>query len=265
MNNLIVVRGGGDIATGTIHRLHRTGFKVLVLECPNPSAIRRRVAFCEAVFDGSAEIEGVVCQKADSFQEVIEIINGGKVALMVDENGAVLKEAAPLVVVDAILAKRNLGTNRAMAKFTVALGPGFVAGSDVDCVIETMRGHRLGRLIYNGAAMENTGVPGLIKGIGAERVIHAAAAGRIKLLHDIGDIVAKGEVLAVLGDVAVKASISGVLRGIIREGYPVTDGLKIADIDPRETEQQNCFTISDKARCISGGVLEAIMHFQSQQ
>lgn len=264
MKDIIVVRGGGDIATGTIHRLRRCGYPVLVLETKNPAAIRRKVAVCEAVFDGLVEIEGVLCQRADSFKDAQKIMQADRAALLVDENAQVLELFKPHILVDGILAKKNLGTNRSMADFTIALGPGFVAGIDVDCVVETMRGHQLGRLIYEGQAMPDTGIPGLIQGIGRERVLHAKAAGTIQNISQISDFVEKGQVIAKIEDVPVRASISGILRGIIRDGYPVAKGLKIADIDPRASEKANCFTISDKARCISGGVVEALLAFSGQ-
>jgi xanthine dehydrogenase accessory factor len=168
-----------------------------------------------------------------------------------------------MAVVDGILAKKNMGTNRNMAPITVALGPGFVAGEDVDAVIETKRGHHLGRVLWNGSAAPNTGIPGIIGGYGKERVIHCPAKGILRNVKKITDLVSKGEVIAVVeteeGVIPVEATLDGILRGLIRDGYPVKPGFKIADIDPRLDERQNCFTISDKARCIAGGVLEAIM------
>ncbi len=259
-----MVRGGGDIATGTIYKLVRSGFPVLVLETARPSAIRRNVAFSEAVYEGSSRVEDMTCHLAASLEEARKLLEKEGLAMLVDEQAACLKELKPLAVVDAILAKKNLGTHLDMAPLTIALGPGFVAGKDVDVVIETMRGHRLGRLIYSGRAMENTGVPGLICGYGKERVIHAPAAGIFNTVHQITDIVEKDEVIAYICGkdgqrTAVKASLSGLLRGLLRDGYPVPEGFKVADIDPRAEEYENCFTISDKARCIAGGVLEAIL------
>lgn len=265
---LIVVRGAGDIATGAIHRLYRAGFPVVVLDIANPSAIRRKVSFCEAVFDGTTTIEGVTCTLVHSADEARELAMSGGLPLLIDEKGDCISKLQPKILVDAILAKKNMGTTRNMADFVVALGPGFTAGTgadDVHCVIETMRGHNLGRLIYDGAPMPNTGVPGIIAGVAAERVIHAPASGKIKLLHDISDIVEKGDTLAMIGDVPVPATISGVLRGIIRDGYPVTKELKIADIDPRREQQKNCFTISDKSRAIGGSVLEAVMAYMAKR
>lgn len=263
MKDLILVRGGGDLASGTIHKLHKCGFPVLVLETASPSAIRRNVAFSEAVYQGSQQVEDVTCHLAASLQEAENLLREGKLAILVDPEGRAIFHLKPLAVVDAILAKRNLGTRRDMAPITVGLGPGFTAGLDVDAVIETKRGHNLGRVLWQGCAAPNTGIPGLIAGYGKERVIHSPAAGTLRNVCRITDIVRRGQVIAQVetadGPVPVTATLDGLLRGLIRDGYPVTEGFKIADIDPRAEEYQNCFTISDKARCIAGGVLEAIL------
>ncbi|SHK67456.1 selenium-dependent molybdenum cofactor biosynthesis protein YqeB [Hespellia stercorisuis] len=258
-NRLVVVRGGGDIATGTIHRLHRCGYRVLILECEKPTAIRRKVSFCEAVYDDTAEVEAVTCRRAADLEACEAIWQQGEIPLLVDAGGDVLRKLQPSAVIDAILAKKNLGTNRSMAPLTIALGPGFEAGKDVDYVVETMRGHKLGRIIEAGYAMANTGIPGDIKGYGRERVIHAPVTGIIRNVAEISDMVEKDQTLAYIGDTPVRATLTGVLRGIIRDGFEVKQGLKIADIDPRGSEQGNCFTISDKARCIAGGVLEILL------
>ena len=257
--NKILVRGGGDLASGVIHRLHRCGYPVLILESEAPSAIRREVSFCEAVYEGESFVEGVLCRKISSLAECKKVWQEGEIPLLADETGASVKEFAPDAVIDAILAKKNLGTTKEMAPLTIALGPGFAAGYDVDFVIETMRGHNLGRIIKKGSALPNTGVPGLIAGIGKERVIHSPAAGNMKNICQIADLVEKDQVIAMVGDTPVKATISGVIRGLIRDSYPVFEGMKIADIDPRAEQKKNCFTISDKARCIAGGVLEVLL------
>lgn len=265
-NNLIIVRGGGDLATGTIHKLYQCGFPVLILETDAPSAIRRNVAFCEAVYTGSQTVEGVACTRAENTEKAVSLLHAHALPLLVDPKGACIAQLRPLAVVDAILAKRNLGTHRAMAPITIALGPGFLAGEDVDAVIETQRGHHLGRVILEGSAAANTGVPGVIAGYGKERVIHSPADGILRNVHALTDTVKKGEVIAVVeatqGNTPVYATLDGLLRGLICDGYPVTKGFKIADIDPRIEEYENCFTISDKARCIAGGVLEALLYLQ---
>lgn len=255
----IVVRGAGDIATGTIHRLHRCGFSVLALETERPSAIRRYVAFSEAAYEGSWTIEGVEAVRVESLEDALQCQRQGKVPVLIDPGCRCLKQFRPKVLVDGILAKKNLGTRMDMADTVIALGPGFTAGVDAHLVIETMRGHNLGRILTEGTALPNTGVPGVIAGYGKERVIHAPAAGIMKNYSRIGEIVEKGQIIASIDEVPVKATLTGVLRGLLRDGYPVTEGFKIADIDPRESEQKNCFTISDKARCIAGSVLEGIL------
>lgn len=264
MENLVIVRGGGDIATGTINRLYQCGFKVLVLEVAAPSAIRRNVAFSEAVYQGEQKVEDVTCFLAENIEDAVTMLNEGKLVMLVDPEGASIRKLQPMAVVDAILAKKNLGTNKGMADITVALGPGFEAGKDVDAVIETKRGHSLGRVIYQGKAIKNTGIPGMIGGYTKERVIHSPAEGRLRNVKKITDIVKQGDIIARIEtgekSIPVEATIDGLLRGLIRDGYPVTKGFKIADIDPRIDEYDNCFTISDKARCIAGGVLEAILH-----
>lgn len=268
-SDLIIVRGAGDLATGTIHRLKKSGFRLLVLETDQPAAIRRQVALSEAVYSKSACVEGVEAVRVKDEKQMIDAWENGKVPVLVDPKGESIASMQPKVVVDAILAKRNLGTNKNMAPLTIALGPGFEAGVDVDVVIETKRGHNLGRVIREGSAYPNTGIPGIIGGYGAERVIHAPAEGILKNKSKIGDIVEKGQVIAVIeasdkenvADIKkteVTATIDGLLRGLIRDNYPVTKGFKIADIDPRKEELANCFTISDKARCIAGSVLEVI-------
>ena len=263
MNDLIIVRGGGDLATGTIHKLHRCGFPLLILETEAPSAIRRNVAFSEAVYEGSQTVEGVTCHRADSLAQAQGLLAEKKLALLVDPRGDAIAALKPMAVVDAILAKKNLGTHRDMAPVTVALGPGFEAGRDVDAVIETSRGHNLGRVLWQGCAAPNTGIPGIIGGYGKERVIYSPAAGILRNCRGITDTVAKGDIIATVetegGSVPVTATLDGLLRGLIRDGYRVREGFKIADIDPRANEYHNCFTISDKARCIAGGVVEAIL------
>lgn len=264
-DDIVIVRGGGDIASGAIQKLYRSGFKVLVLETETPSAIRRKVAFCEAVYEKEIEIEGIKARLVANDEEIQECWNSDIVPVMIDSRGKVIERLKPLAVVDGILAKQNFGTKRSMAPITVALGPGFSAPEDVDIVIETMRGHNLGRIIEEGRASENTGVPGVIAGFGVERVIYSDYSGIITNIEKIGNVVEKGDIIAVVGDNEIYASISGVLRGIIRDGYKVKKGLKIADIDPRISEKDNCFTISDKARNIGGAVLESILYLKKKK
>jgi xanthine dehydrogenase accessory factor len=264
-DKLVLVRGAGDIATGTIQKLVRAGFHVLATETDRPSAIRRQVALSEAVYEGSFTVEDITAVRVKSIEEAYPVMNSGQVALMVDSSCQLLTEVQPLAVIDAILAKKNLGTTKKMAPITVALGPGFIAGEDVDLVIETMRGHNLGRLIWQGSALPNTGVPGMIEGMGRERVIHAPVAGIITNKAAISDAVEKGQIIAEIDGHPVNASMDGILRGLIRDGFKVSQGLKIADIDPRDSEKENCFTISDKARCIGGAALEAILKLRKEK
>lgn len=269
---LIICRGGGDLATGIVHRLFRAGFPVLVLETDSPAAIRRQVSFSEAVYDGTATVEGVTAERIASADRasVDHVLEAGRVPLLVDPEGNSIAQLKPDIVVDAIIAKKNLGTAKEMAPLVIGVGPGFTAGEDVDLVVESMRGHNLARIFTTGSALPNTGIPGNIGGFTKERVLHAEAAGYMKNIRQIGDIVEKGEEIARIYEkmtedgtfsgsyVSVEASISGIIRGLIREGYHFQKGFKIADIDPRESELANCFTISDKARSIGGSVLEAV-------
>ena len=236
----------------------------MILEVPNPSAIRRNVAFSEAVYQGSQTVEGVTCLLANSAEQAQSYLKEGTLTMLIDPEGDCMDAFQPLAVVDAILAKKNLGTNRSMAPITVALGPGFEAGTDVDAVVETQRGHNLGRVLWQGKAAPNTGIPGIIGGYGKERVIYSPAAGILRNVCHITDTVKKGQTIAVIETetekIPVTATLDGLLRGLLRDGYPVPEGFKIADIDPRIQEYDNCFTISDKSRCIAGGVVEAILY-----
>ena len=262
-DDLIVVRGGGDLATGVVHRLWSAGLRVLVLETAHPAAIRRQVSLCEAVYEGETAVEGMRGIRVETLTDADAVWAQNAVPVLIDPTGACLPQARPAVLVDAIIAKKNLGTTREMASLTIALGPGFAAGQDVDVVVETKRGHRLGRIIREGSAAPNSGVPGIIGGYGAERVLHAQAAGIFRNLHSIADFVEAGEAVAEIETpdgqrLPVITQISGILRGLLRDGYPVTKGFKVADVDPRRAELENCFLISDKARCIAGSVLELI-------
>lgn len=265
-NKIIVCRGGGDLATGIIHRLVKAGFRVICLESARPSAIRRQVSFCEAVYDGAAVVDGVKAVMVNEMDELDTVWKSGSVPVLVDPAGNCIEVLHPFAVVDAIIAKKNLGMHRSMAPLTIGVGPGFTAGEDVDVVIESMRGHNLGRVITEGTALANTGIPGVVGGYDKERVVHSACEGYVKNICKIGDLVEKDQVIAQIyrnqsltgGCTDVRVEIPGILRGLIRTGYHVTKGFKIADVDPRTGELENCFTISDKARCIAGSVLEVI-------
>ncbi len=263
MKKLVVIRGGGELATGIAHRLHNTGYQVLMLEKAAPSAIRRSIVFAEAVYEGEKKVERLVCYKAANLQEAEKMLKDGQLVIMVDPEAACLARLKPRILVDAIYAKRNMGTSKDMADFTIAIGPGFTAGKDVNCVVETTRGHNLGRLIYEGQALpekETTEVRALMR---ASHSINAPCDGYLEAGHPLSYIVKKNETIAKLhmegGHVFdIKAPVEGVLRGLLHDGCPVRTGLKIAEIDP-STMPTNCVTISAKSRCISGSVLEAIL------
>lgn len=258
----VVVRGGGDIATGTIHRLHQCGFEVIVLELPEPLVVRRAVAFAQAVNDGVTCVEGVTAARVATAVEAERVVHLGCIPVLVDPQARCLAELQPDVVVDATLAKKNTGTCRAMAPITIALGPGFVAGQDVDAVIETLEGHDLGKVITEGSAAADTGLSVPLLGYAVERVLRAPGDGIITNCRSIGDTVIKGDIIAYVGTTPVIAEIGGVMHGLIQDGMRVTQGLKIGDVDPRGVPSY-CFTIFDKARAIGGGVLEAILHFNN--
>ena len=255
----VVIRGGGDLATGVAEVLYQSGFKILILDIEKPSSIRRSVCFSEAIYDGIIQVENIICKKVENENDIEKCWNEKIIPIMVDEKGEIIKKIKPNVVVDSIIAKKNLGTTKEMAPITIALGDGFEAGKDVDIVVETMRGHNLGRVITSGRAMKNTGIPGEIKGVSKDRVIYSLANGIFSSVKKIGDTVQKDEIIGYVGNVEIRGKISGVLRGIIREGYEVIENMKIGDIDPRIEEKNNCFTISDKARSLGGAVLRAIM------
>lgn len=274
---LVVVRGGGDLATGTIHKLYEEGYRVAVLETEHPACIRRQVSFCEAIYEGKIEVEGVTAVHIEEAEEdalynaVEKAWARGEIPVLKDPSGRVIETLQPEVVVDAILAKRNLGTTKEMAPLTIGLGPGFTAGQDVDIVIETMRGEHLGKVYRTGSAIPNTGIPGVIAGYSKERVIHAPASGKFQPRKRIGDMVKTDEVLGVIipeeqqGEVPVFASMTGLLRGMIKEGYLVKKGLKIMDIEPRMDEKELCFLISDKAKCIGESVYQVIKDYENSK
>ena len=260
-NNLIIIRGAGDLATAVAIRLHNSGFRVVCLEVAKPTVIRRTVSFAQAVFEGQACVEGVHARLV-SIDDIDKTFSEDVVPVLIDPAGDAIRILHPAVLIDAIIAKRNLGTSRDMAPFTVALGPGFVAGVDVDCVVETARGHNLARLIYSGSAAPNTGIPGNIEGFTSERVIHSPCSGTFRSVKNIGDIVAKGDVIAEVGGMPVRATIDGMIRGLLHDGLDVPEHFKIADIDPRGS-RADYLTCSDKARALGGAVLEAVMNYLS--
>jgi xanthine dehydrogenase accessory factor len=257
----VLVRGGGDLASGVVYRLHRSGMRVLVTELPQPTVIRRAVAFGAAMYEGDVEIEGVVGRRVTSLDQALVSLRRGEVPVMADPAGEVIREWRPAVLVDGILAKRNVGTKISDAQTVIGLGPGFVAGVDVHAVIETKRGHFLGRVILEGSAAPDTGIPEAVMGYTAERVLRAPCEGVLQSVMRIGDEVKAGEAMGHVDRSPVVAGISGVIRGLLADGLRVSEGMKIGDIDPRGV-RKHCFSISDKALAIGGGVLEAILYLR---
>lgn len=258
----ILIRGAGDLATGIAARLYHSGHNILMTEREAPLTVRRTVAFSRAVYEGSAKVEDMEARLVHSLDEAYAVMGDGNIALIVDEAAEIRKEFCPDVVVDAILAKKNLGTKITDAPLVVGVGPGFYAGQDCHCVVETKRGHTLGQVIYDGAALPNTGVPGEVGGYTTERLLKASDDGVMEPLISIGDMVEKGQIAAYTGGEAVYAAMSGMVRGMLQKGVSVVKGMKIGDIDAR-CEKEHCWTISDKARAIGGGVLEAVQCYET--
>lgn len=252
---LVVVRGGGDLATGVIYRLHKSGFPVIVLELAHPLVVRRRVALATAVLEREVQVETLRGRLVHSPEEAISLATTGEIPVLIAPQ---LPQLPVTVLLDARMAKRNIDTRLDQASLVVALGPGFTAGVDCHAVIETKRGHTLGRVIWDGSALPDTGTPGIVAGKGAERVLRAPAGGEVEWRREIGDRLAKGDLVGQVAGQPVIAPFDGVLRGLIAPGTRVKQGIKIGDLDARD-DVDACFTISDKALAIGGGVLEAIL------
>ncbi len=264
MKQLVIIKGAGDLATGIAHRLFRSGFSIVMTEIAQPTVVRSTVAFAESIFLGKTVVEEVVAVKAE-MADILSVLHQRKIAVVVDPQGMVVSQLKPLVVVDAIVAKKNIGTQISDAPIVIGVGPGFTAGLDVHAVIESMRGHYLGRVITTGQAIPNTGVPGEIAGHTTKRILRAPCAGIFSAVARIGDEVLAGDIVGYVNQQPVVAQITGILRGVLHDQLAVSFGMKIGDIDPR-CMREHCFSISDKARAIGGGVLEAILfhqkHFQ---
>jgi xanthine dehydrogenase accessory factor len=257
-HTLVLIRGAGDLATGVAARLHRAGFPLVLTEVAQPTAIRRTVALAEAVLEGHARVEDLVAQRVEAPEDVLALHSQGVIPVLVDPTLRHLEALQPEVLVDATLAKRNLGIALTDAPLVIGVGPGFIAGQDVHAVVESQRGHFLGRVYWHGTATANTAIPGMIAGVGAERVVRAPASGIFFGERSIADHVEAGDRLGRVDQVPVLAPISGTLRGLLHDGLTVTTGMKIGDVDPRDV-REHCWTISDKALSIGGGVLEAIL------
>lgn len=251
---IAVVRGGGDLATGIIYRLWRTGFRVLCLEIQRPLVVRRTVSAASAIFDGSITVDGMLVQHINTPNDIF--LHEG-VSIIVDPDALSVDVLKPFLLVDSIMAKRNIGTHMEMAPLVIGIGPGFVAKKDVHYVVETKRGHYLGRLIEEGMAIPDTGIPGVEMGYSIERLLRAPCDGYVDHKKNIGDHVELGDLIGKVGSEEIRATIPGMLRGLIHPSVYVKKGLKVGDIDPRDVKE-HCFSITDKALAISGGVLEAV-------
>lgn len=260
---LVLIKGAGDLATGVAHRLRRCGFDIVMTEIEEPTTVRRTVAFSQAVYDKTVEVEGVKAELVSNLEMIKENIDNGIISVIVDKEANIIKKIKPDIVVDAIIAKKNIGTSINDAPIVIAVGPGFEAGVDCHLVVETKRGHYLGKVITKGEAIPNTGIPGNIGGHTVGRIIRATSDGIIHPVSKIGDYVEEGQVVAYVDNTPVYASISGIVRGMLQEGITVFKGMKSGDIDPR-CEKEHCFTISDKARSIGGGVLEGILFLRNK-
>jgi xanthine dehydrogenase accessory factor len=261
---IVVIKGAGEMATGIAHRLFMSHIRHIVMtEIPEPITVRRTVALSEVVFDGKKTVEGVGAECIKTVDNVKDIWQNGKIAIIVDPKWTIVNLLKPDIVIDAIMAKRNLGTKKTEAPFVIGVGPGFAAPADVHAVVESNRGHNLGRVIYDGAAEPHTGMPGPTMGYTSERVLRSPHDGLVKHVKTLGDSVKKEEIVLYVDDTPVHATIDGLLRGLIRE-IRVKNNEKIGDIDPRGVKEY-CFTITEKARAIGGGVLEAIMHEFNKQ
>ena len=260
---LILIRGAGDLASGIALRLWHCGFPVAMTEIAQPTTIRRTVAFSDAVTKGEARVEDVTARFAADAEAAKRLLEEGFLPVLVDPEADCRKALQPDALVDAILAKRNLGTKITDAPIVIGVGPGFTSGVDCHAVVETMRGHTLGRVYYEGSALPNTNIPGLIGGFTGERVLRAPADGVFTAVRKIGDVVEAGETVGFVDGQPMRCTISGVLRGLLADGVPVHKGMKSGDVDPR-CKPEYCQTVSDKALAIAGGVLEALLHLRVQ-
>ena len=260
----ILIKGAGDLATGIASRLYGAGHQIMMTDIAVPLTVRRLVAFSRAVYEGEAVVEDMTARLAKNQEEAEKIMEQGDIPVIVDPKAECVQWFQPDVIVDAILAKRNLGTKITDAPFVIGVGPGFIAGEDCNCVVETKRGHTLGNVIWDGSAIPNTGVPGNVGGYSIERLIKASADGVIEPKAVIGDLVRKGQIVAITGGEPVYALMDGIVRGMLQQGVQVTKGLKIGDIDAR-VKQEHCRTISDKARAIGGGVLDAVCSYEKSR
>ena len=255
----VLIRGGGEMASGVAHRLHQCRMNVLITEITAPTAVRRTVAYAEAIYRGCHTIENVKSVRASTVREAHELWDEGMIPIFIDPSAAIRHEVNPGVIVDAIMAKRGSSTTILDAPLVIGIGPGFIAGENVHAIVESNRGYRLGRVIWHGTAEPDTGVPAPVAGYTETRVLRAPRSGLFKGVRDIGDVVQQGEIVANVESIPICAEISGIVRGMLHDGVQVEAGVKVGDVDPRG-EREYCDAISDKARAIGGGVVEAILH-----
>ena len=254
---IAIVKGAGDLGTGAAYRLWRAGFHVLCTDLPQPLAIRRSVAIASALYDARMTIDGAMVERIMYVDEAVYSWQRNSIPVIADATARSVRVMQAEVVVDAIMAKQNTGTTMDDAPVVIGLGPGFTAGQDCHAVVETMRGHNLGRVIWSGGAAANTGVPGNVGGADAQRIVRAPCAGQMYGRKAIGDVVKAGDIIAQVDATVVTAPLGGVLRGLLHDGVAVTENMKIGDIDPR-AEVSYCYSISDKSLAVGGGVLEAV-------
>ncbi|HHX88037.1 MAG TPA: EF2563 family selenium-dependent molybdenum hydroxylase system protein [Firmicutes bacterium] len=259
-SHTVIIKGAGDLASGVAHRLHYAGFRQIMLELPRPLTVRRTVSFSSAVYEGTIQVEGVRARLCRTLEEAQQVISRREIAVLIDPESNLVHQLKPEVLIDAIMAKTATATRISDAPVVVGLGPGFEAGREVHAVVETKRGHSLGKVYYKGTAAKNTGIPGEVSGVSAGRLLRASADGIFKPLTEIGDLVDAGEQVAEVDGIPVAARISGLVRGLLYTGLQVKQGMKVGDIDPRGSKV-DFRTISDKARAVGGGVLEAVLHF----
>ena len=261
---LVLIRGAGDLASGIALRLHHAHLSVVMTDLPQPTAIRRTVCFSQAIVYGSMTVEDVTARFCAAPENAAVILAAGEIPVLADPEAKCRTALRPDIVVDAILAKKNLGTRITDAPCVIGVGPGFTAGKDCHAAVETMRGHTLGRALYHGSPLPNTNIPGLIGGFAGERVLRAPCDGIFTALHRIGDTVEEGETIGFVEGMPMKCTISGVLRGVLDDGVPVKKGMKSGDVDPR-CKPEYCTTISDKALAVGGGVVEAVLYLSAKQ
>ncbi|MDD5590392.1 MAG: selenium-dependent molybdenum cofactor biosynthesis protein YqeB [Dehalococcoidales bacterium] len=259
LNKLVVlIKGGGEVASGVAHRLFQAHLRVCLMEIPHPQAVSRGVTFSEAVYDNEKEIEDVTGVLVNSLSGIHRAWSGNRIPVIVDPDAKIKDALNPDVFVDAVMAKKNLGTKISDAPLVIGLGPGFRVGRDVHMVVETNNTEQLGRVILDGEAESNTGIPIAVGGLTSERVIHSNVSGLFRAVKEMGDTVSSGELVGSVGEQEIKAPLGGVIRALIRDGVPVEVGTKLLEIDPVAGEDI-CYCIRARIRAISGGVLEAIL------